>query len=64
MPHTGPDSGYKEPKRFHVGTNSFGITAEDAAETMIRAEEIKLNKALMKEVKTVLKDKKKAIDKI
>ena len=40
---------YKEPKRFDIPSSSYGITAEEASETLVRAEEIKSNKPLMKE---------------
>jgi len=36
----------KEPKRYKVPSNDYGITASDAADTLIRAEEIKGNKEL------------------
>ena len=57
-------SGFREPKRFDLPSSSFGITADDAADTLIRAEEVKANKPLMKEVKAILKSKKEAINKV
>ena len=53
-----------ELKRFKVGTNSFGVTADEAADMLVRAEEVKTNKQLMKAVKVALKDRRKAIDQV
>ena len=66
MPHTGPGvtERFKEAIRYDIPSQSFGITADDAAETLVRAEEIKANKPLMKEVKKVLVAKKKALDRV
>ena len=39
---------FKEPKRYKIPSDSYGITASSAAETLTRAEEIKQNKELYK----------------
>lgn len=36
----------KEPKRYKISSSDYGITASDAADTLVRAEEIKGNKEL------------------
>lgn len=52
------------PKEYKIPSRSYGITADEAAETLLTAEEIKANKPLIKAALTSLKAKKKAINKI
>lgn len=52
------------PKEYKVPSRSWGITADEAAETLLTAEEIKANKPLIKAALASLKAKKKAIAKI
>ena len=47
----------REPKRFKIPSRSFGITAEDAAEDLALAEEIKMNKPLLAAASKVLSEK-------
>ena len=51
MPHT---TAVNSPKEFKIPSRSFGITAEEAAETLARAEEIKMNKPLFQAASKVL----------
>ena len=37
---------FKEPKRYKIPSSSYGITASDAAEPLVKAEEIKAEKEL------------------
>jgi hypothetical protein len=53
-----------QAKEYKVPSRSYGITAEDAANVLITAEEIKMNKPLLKAAKKHLKDRKKATEKI
>lgn len=52
------------PKEFKIPSRSYGITADEAAETLLTAEEIKANKPLNKAALSALKAKKEAIDKV
>jgi len=38
----------REPKRFKISSREYGITASDAAQALVLAEEIKQNKELYK----------------
>lgn len=58
MAHTGVST-----KEFKIPSRSYGITADEAGETLITAEEIKANKPLAKAAAASLEAKKKAIDK-
>ena len=53
-----------EPKRYKIPSDSYGITASGAANTLLQAEEIKKNKPLLKVALADLKERKKAITKI
>jgi len=57
-------SSIKEPKTWTIPSYSWGISADEAADTLIRAEEIKANKELLKAARANLKSKKKAISKL
>jgi hypothetical protein len=57
-------SNHKEPKRYNIPSRDWGITADEAAETLLAAEEIKANKPLIKAALASLKEKKKAINKV
>lgn len=50
------------PKEFKIPSRSYGITAVEAADMLLTAEEIKANKPLNKAALSALKAKKKAID--
>ena len=52
------------PKEWKIPSRTYGITAADAAETLLTAEEIKANKPLVKAALANLKAKKKAIAKV
>ena len=52
------------PKEYQIPSRSYGITADEAAETLLTAEEIKANKPLIKAALASLRAKKKAIDKV
>ena len=56
--------GIEEPKRYKIPSSSYGTTASEAAETLLRAEEIKENKPLHKAALTDLKLRKKVLNKI
>ena len=47
----------KEPKRYKIPSNDYGITASDAADTLVRAEEIKGNKDLYNAASKHISDK-------
>ena len=53
-----------EPKRYKIPSNNYGITANEAAETLLKAEEIKQNKPLLKAALAELKSRKKSIETI
>lgn len=53
-----------EPKRFKIPSSSYGITASEAADTLLRAEEIKKNKPLLKAALADLRARKTAISKV
>ena len=53
-----------EPKTWKIPSRSYGITASEAAEVLLTAEEIKGNKPLLKVALADLKAKKKAITKM
>jgi len=59
MPHNS-----KMPKEYNIPSRSWPITANDAAETLVAAIEIKANKELNKAALKILRDKKKTVDKI
>ena len=44
----------KQPKEFKIPSRSFGITAEEAAQDLTRAEEIKMNKPLHRAASKVI----------
>lgn len=48
------ETAISRPKEFKIPSRSFGITAEEAAETLARAEEIKMNKPLFQAASKVL----------
>jgi hypothetical protein len=54
----------KEPKRFKIPSSSYGITCADAADTLLRAAEIKANKPLYKEALADLKKRKAALSSV
>ena len=47
----------KEPKRYKIPSSDYGITAADAADTLVRAEEIKGNKELHSAASKHISDK-------
>lgn len=53
-----------EPKTYKIPSRSYGITASEAADTLLQAEEIKGNKPLAKAAMADLKGRKKALAKI
>lgn len=53
-----------EPKEYKIPSRSYGITADEAAETLMTHQEIKDNKPLHKAALTVLKAKQKSISKM
>lgn len=52
----------KEPKTYKIPSRDWGITAGEAADILVSAQEIKKNKALHKLALADLKARKKAID--
>lgn len=52
------------PKEYNIPSRSFPITASEAADIKIAAQEIKSNKELNKAALKVLREKKKAIDQV
>jgi len=54
----------KSPKFFTIPSRDYGITADEAANVLVSAEEIKKNKPLYKAAVKYLKDTRKAIDEI
>lgn len=52
----------KDPKTYKIPSRDWGITAVEAADILISAQEIKKNKALQKLALADLKARKKAID--
>ena len=52
------DKGYKLP------SSEWEVTAQEAANILVKAEEIKAHKVLNKEALAVLRKKKKAIEKV
>ena len=54
----------KSPKSFVIPSRDYGITAEEAANLLVSAREVKANKPLYKAAVKHLKDKRKAIDEI
>jgi hypothetical protein len=59
---TPPGISSKGPKEYNIPSRSYGITANEAAEIKITAQEIKSNKELNKAALKVLREKKKAIN--
>jgi hypothetical protein len=53
-----------EPKTWTIPSRDWGITADEAANILVSAEEVKKNKDLYKVAVATLKKKKKAIDKV
>lgn len=53
-----------KPKEYIIPSRNWGITADEAAETLLTYQEIKDNKPLHKAALAVLKDKQKAISKM
>lgn len=54
----------KEPKTYKIPSRGWGVTANDAADILLSAEEIKKNKPLHKVALADLKARKNALDKI
>lgn len=54
----------KEPKQWTIPSRDWGITAGEAADLLVTAQEIKDNKPLLKAALADLKGRKKAIDKV
>lgn len=52
------------PKEWKIPSRSYGISAGEAADVLITAEEIKANKPLAKAALASLREKKKAIAKV
>ena len=52
---------FKEPKRYKIPSSDYGVTASDAAETLVRAEEIKANKELYNAASKYISDKMIAV---
>ncbi len=52
------------PKEWKIPSRSYGISAVEAAEVLLTAEEIKANKPLAKAALASLRAKKKAISKV
>lgn len=52
------------PKEWKIPSRSYGISANEAAEVLLTAEEIKANKPLAKAALVSLRAKKKAISKV
>ena len=63
MPSVAP-SNNKEPKQYRIPSQSWPITAEEAADIMLRAVEVKSNKEIVKAATAILKARKKAIAKV
>ena len=53
-----------EPKTYKIPSRDWGITANEAADTLLQAEEIKKNKPLLKVALADLKARQKALAKI
>ena len=62
----GPTMAHNEirPKEYKIPSRSYGITASDAADVLLSAEEIHANKPLNKAALVILKTKKKTISKV
>ena len=54
----------REPKTWKIPSRDWGISASEAGDIMLSAEEIKKNKPLLKAALADLKARKKALDKI
>ena len=54
----------KEPKTWKIPSRDWGVTASEAADILLAAEEIKENKPLLKVALADLKARKKAIDQV
>lgn len=50
-----------EPKRYNIPSRSYGITASEAAELLVTAQEISKHKELNKAALKVNREKKKAL---
>ena len=48
---------YKEPKRYKIPSDDYGITASRAADILVQAEEIKANKELHNAASRYISDK-------
>jgi len=57
-------SSLKHPKEYQIPSRSYGITADEAANTLVEAQEIEANKDLNKAALASLKRKKEAISKV
>lgn len=56
--------GISTPKQYKIPSRSYGISASEAADILMSAQEIKANKELNRAALKVLREKKKAIDKV
>ena len=54
----------KEPKTWKIPSRDWGITASEAGDILVSAEEVKKNKSLLKVALAELKAKKKALEEI
>lgn len=54
----------KQPKEYRIPSNSWGITADEAGNILIQAEEIKAYKELNEAALASLKSKKLAINEV
>ena len=54
----------KEPKTYKIPSRAWGVTASEAGDILLSAEEIKNNKPLYKAALVDCKARKKALDKI
>lgn len=54
----------KEPKTYKIPSRDWGITASEAADTLLSAAEIKKNEPLLKVALADLKARKKAIEEV
>lgn len=53
-----------EPKRYKIPSRSWGMTADEAADVLVQAEEIKMNNALLQAARKVVTNRLNATKKV
>lgn len=61
MPSGPVEVGFKRPKQFFIPSREFGPSADDAADILLTAREIRSHKKLREAAHAVLVERKKAI---